>query len=384
MNAERLHAVVLSLNQEISSLGSLGHLDEVVSALKSLVAQPGNSTLQEQLKSSLDRFYSAVNNTPSDQFSPTWRQIMKEIGADDFFGLALRKRVETTFAENQMTPAVALRVLQELRDRFQGYKTALEQAVAALRTLKIGSEKLSPGAAEIGVLIPRSAVDNQLLDFAKELNELGFILNTFSEVATGKPDPLAIQSVSSSEFLIFLKAAVPYAACLARAIERVVELIKQMLDIRRLAQETKQKGAPEAVSKGLEEHANNIVQSGIEKLSIEIVNEFYESKDSGRKNELKTKVRFSLNKIANRLDIGFNIEVRVEPLKKSDGPKTQDEELQKAIALIQSASSNMKYLKLDGEPILKLPEGTSQVKHKQKRKTKKAKSDDAGADAPIH
>jgi hypothetical protein len=338
-------------------------MQNMVGALQAVVNQ-SNAATQQNLASSLGALYAAVSDTDSDKFSPTWRQILREIGGDCFFGKALKEHIETVLAKNQITPAVALRELLQTLEKLQRFEGALNSAASAFQQFGIGDEKLRPGECEVGVLIPRQAVKNQLLDFSEELKELGFILNTFSEVATGKPDQLEIRTLSSSDLLVYLQASAPYAACLAVAIERIVALYKQLLEIRKLHQEIRKQGVPEKETTGIEKYANELMQKGIQNASEEIVNEYYQQAEKGRKNELTIAVRLAMSKIANRIDHGFNLEVRVEPLAKDD-TESQNEQLQKAVAAIQSATANMQFLKLEGEPLLKLPENTDRPKKKE-------------------
>lgn len=332
MNAERLHAIVIALNKEVTGRGVVNKMQEMVNALQNVVNQPHPSH-QQNLATSRDAMYAAVTDTASDEFSPTWRQILSEIGGDDLFGKNLKEDIEAVFARNQLTPAVALEDLRKLLDRLQKFTTALDEVASSFRLFEIGHEQLAPGECEIGVLIPRPAVSNRLLDFAKELNELGFILNTFSEVATGKKDELTIRTISSSDLLVYLQAAAPYAACLGVAIERVAATYKQLLEIRKLRQEIRKQGVPEDRTAGIEKYANELMERGIEETSLAIVDGFYKEKekDKGRKNELTNAVRISLKEIASRIDRGFNLEVRVEPLAAKD-QTAENEQLQKAIA----------------------------------------------------
>ncbi|MFA5344291.1 MAG: hypothetical protein WC381_10045 [Kiritimatiellia bacterium] len=363
MNAERLHAIAVSLNQEMIKGNTVGRMQELINALQQVVNQP-HPQHQQTLSQSLKAMYASVTNTHSDGFSPTWREILREIGGEELFGDPLKASIEAVFARNQITPAVALEELQELHKSLQAFKNALDQITSALRHLHIGDEKLSPGECEIGVLIPRDAVKNHLLEFADELKELGFILNTFSEVATGKKDELAIRTISSSDLLVYLQAAAPYAACLAVSIERVVALYKQLLEIRKLREGIRKQGVPEDQTTGIETYANNLMETGIDKIAVEVVSEYHKKDDKGRKNELTNAVRISLNKIANRIDRGFNLEVRVEPLAKKNDQE-EDKRLQTAIAAIQAATANMQFVKLNGQPILRLPEAVEKPKKKE-------------------
>lgn len=363
MNAERLHTIVLILNQEMRNTNTVGKLQELISALSQVVNQPlpAYQTLAQNLKT----MYTAATDAPSDSFSPAYRQILAEIGGEDLFGLKLKGNIEAIFSRNQITPAVALDELKLLYERLHGFQTAINQCSTSLAHFKIGAEKLAPGECEIGVLIPRGAVENKLINFADELKELSFILNTFSEVSTGTKDNLTIRTISSSDLLVYLQASLPYAALVAVCIERVVALYKQLLEIRKLQQEILQQGVPEQDMTGIDNYANNLMKKGIDQIAVELVNEHHKKDDKGRKNELTNAVRISLYKVANRIDHGFNIEVRVAPLPKPDNMEKENKELFKAVEIIQSATANMQFLNLVGKPILRLPEGKEDINKKE-------------------
>lgn len=354
MNAERLHAIVSALKHEIDTRGIVNRLQEVVNALKAMTG--GDPSQQQRLTQNLSSLFSALNEAESNNFSPGWRLILDEIGGAELFGNALRAKVTAIIESRQIMPAVAADELQMILKELQEFKKATEQCIFSLRHFRIGNEKLEPGQCEIGLLIPRREVNNQLDGLCGELEHLSFILNTFSEVVTGKKDDLKIRAISSSELLVYLQALAPYAACVALAIERIVALYKNLLEIRKLHSELKSKGVPEENAKGIEDHANNLMANGIDSIADEIMTKYHEKKNAPRLNELRNAVRISLFKLANRIDRGFNIEVRVESIdsQQEDGPI--DQATIDAVSLIRSAAANMQFLKLVGQPILSLPE----------------------------
>ena len=363
MNTERLHTVAIALSEEMTKNNTADKLQALVSALQQVVRQP-TAPNQQNLSTALKNMYSAVTTTQSDSFSPAWRQLLHEIDGSELFGARLKANIEDIFSRNQITPAVALEELQQLHQRLQTFKTALEQLTSALRLFKLQGETLSPGECEIGMLIPRLAVDNQLEQLAGELKQLSFILNTLSELSTGRKAELSIKTISSSDLHVYLEATPPFAACLAIAIERIVTMYKQLLEIRKLRSELHKQGVPEDQTSDIEKHANKLIDTGVQKLSLEIVDKFYVGDDTGRKNELIKATRISLNRIANRIDRGFNIEVRAAPIDKDkEGPGNA--KVVEQIQMIQTATQGMQFLKLEGEPILRLPEGTDDSKLKQ-------------------
>ena len=92
-----------------------------------------------------------------------------------------------------------------------------------------------------------------------------------------------------------------------------------------------------------------------------LLDEFYNSADSGRKNELKIEVRDSMHKLANRYDRGFNIEVRMGPAAADENDEHDDadaDERAKHFAQIKDASPELRFIRTDSTPILSLPEST--------------------------
>src|SRR6267378_4949518 len=106
MNAERLHIVALTLSQELTEQNVISTFQTLVNSLQSIV-QSNNANTQQSLVSSRDAFYAAVTDTPSDSFTPAWRQILVEMDGEELFGKNLKQRVQQILADNQMTPGVA-------------------------------------------------------------------------------------------------------------------------------------------------------------------------------------------------------------------------------------------------------------------------------------
>jgi hypothetical protein len=92
--------------------------------------------------------------------------------------------------------------------------------------------------------------------------------------------------------------------------------------------------------------------------------------EEGRKKEFGIALRFSLKKIANRIDSGFNIKVRAEPVKESDtteGDQTQSESIARHHATFAQTAKTLQFMKLDGAPILSLAESSTEEAAKPKK-----------------
>ncbi len=82
---------------------------------------------------------------------------------------------------------------------------------------------------------------------------------------------------------------------------------------------------------------------------------------------MATALRFALRKIATRIDNGYNVEIRVKPLSEEDTSEEGESQSEdgKHITTILSVAKALEFLKLEGDPILSLPE--SQQKKEGKK-----------------
>jgi len=255
--------------------------------------------------------------------------------------------------------------LQSLYKQLASCKTSLEQVISSFQQLKIGAEKLEPGQCELGILVPRKAINSELNKFADDLSELNKIFGTFSELTTGTRPGFQIRSISSSDLNVFLEMLPVVAASIAVAVERVVGLYKQILEIRKLHGELKNQGVPNKDVKGVINYANTIMKKGIDQLVTELLKKYYNNKkDEGRRNELATELHFSLDTIARQIDKGYSVEVRVQPISDKQQPAAKSDKVSKDaehIKTILEVSKNLEFLRLEGDPILTLPESQDNV-----------------------
>jgi hypothetical protein len=263
-----------------------------------------------------------------------------------------------------------------IQDEVTRIKNAVDQICSAFQALHIPSEDLDPGECEPGILIPRQAVNNKLVPFAKKLQEINFIVTTFSELATGATDDFEIRTISSTDLTVYLQIGLKTAAVLGRAIAWIVNQYKSILEIRKNHAELQKQGVPDKLLKGIEDHANHKMDEGMDSMVAEIVKTYCATADTERKHELSNGIRISFNKIANRIDRGFNFELRVQPLKPGGPPRLQNEvdsELLDNMASIQATSQVLEFMNIDHTPILKLPEATTELKRQGQQPPRKTR-----------
>ncbi|MGD0339696.1 MAG: hypothetical protein ABSB78_13020 [Bacteroidota bacterium] len=360
MNAERLNAICKSLEGDFEKTKLLNRLKATVSSLREVVNQ-SNLGSQNQLAASLKDLYSGLEQSAFNHYSPSWRQIVLELRGDIALGNDLKNTIVGILAENTITLSVALEKIESINKSLVDFKDAVSGISKGSNALGIGCEELEQGACEVGILIPRRYLHDKLDEFMAELREINIILLTFTEYTTGKKHPLEIRAVSFSDLLIYLSLFPPTAACLAKAVSWIVETYEKILQIRKIKLELKNMGLPEKSIAGITEHSNHVMKDEIEKIVVELEKEYCVINESGRRNEIQNGIRISLNKVANRIDKGFNVEVRMALVEHKedavDSKKANElEALTKHYNEIQKASQMLQFRRLEGESLLSLPE----------------------------
>lgn len=357
MNAERLHALALAIKDDLQATGVVATMQQLRDALQNQVNAPQEPSYQQQVSTALQQLAESLAAASSNAFPPTWEQALEELGIEGLIGQPLAGAVREIFERNQITPSVAHQEIQALTGRLEALATALDQLLAGLSHLGVGSENLETGEAEVGILIPRAVIENELGQLGDEFVQLQRLLGPFLEIATGSRPAVEVRTISSTDFGVFLDIAPEAAAFLAVAVERVVALYKNLLEIRTLRQGLRDQGVPDASLAGVDEHANEHMTAGIAGAVDELVDD-RSGIESGRKHELKTELRSALHAIANRIDKGYDIDVRAEAPDESaeDSGATSVDELARAFRTIANVAPGLRFINRSGEPILSLPE----------------------------
>lgn len=357
MNAERLHAIAAAIRTDFGNTNFLPKLQQLVQSTANLSQQPNQQQFQNQVAQYREAVIDALRSSKLNEFSPAWRQVIAEIGGEIFFDGRLEGEITNLFSINQVTPNALNSSLQKIHADAQGWFEAITELNNAFDRLDIGSEDLSPGECELGVLIPRTFVDNRLDRFSAELSQLNKMFSVFAEITTGSRPGFKIRTISSSDLTIYLEAAPKVCACIALAIERIVALYKSLLEIRKLQGELKKQGLQDDSLKGVREHAENLITQGVDKIADEILEKNNVKQRDGRENEISIELRMTLKKIAARIDRGFNIEIRMEMPRKEQVGEAVENEAISSFETIKEAGPNMQFLKMSGDPILTLPNG---------------------------
>jgi len=383
MHVGRFHAAITLIRMEFSDLEIEQKLTELQTALNNSVSSPNEQNSQAfrekyaEVRKTLESCY--TNNV-----TPTQRRILDDIGASQYIGMGLLNNITKIIADNNITPANALQGIITLNKKVHDFHESVTTIEDRFEKLGIEYDDLEYGEAEIGIAIPPKIIKSNLEGLKEEIHEFDRALKVFRELQGESVESIAIRTISSSDFQFFLVCTPVVAAAIATAIDRILTMYKNLLEIKKLREDLAKQKVPKKATKGVEDYEEKVVENKLEELAKSFINEKYTG-DDGRKNELKNALKMSLRFLAERIDHGVLVEVRVaepkEPEEAEDseeGKKATAKEIkayhkQKELAEnINRKGRVLGQIKIGSKPVFLLSTGKPQEdKEKQTEKQEK-------------
>ncbi len=359
MNASRLREILDFLLAKEEAFGIQNNLENLNNKLSELVSQPQNEDYQKQFSEMLEVLNSASTSVRTST-EPSQIDLLEEIGADKYFIHDFSADIRSSIRDNPLSPAVTQQKLNKFRGERGQYIEQITQLRNNLHSLHIEASSLQAGEAEIGFLLPRPLFNNRLDQLIKELRDVNRIVRAFSEAATGQVEEVEVRQISTSDPLFFFSVSAVTIAAIGKAVTWALNTWKQVEEIRRVRSETRrtevltEKEAADVFDKKITEKINEAVAVKAKEL-------IKDDGSPGRAKEQRTDIQWALESLLAHIERGMIVEVRfVLPPKSAavDGEQnttTVPDEFQS----LQAIAPQLVFPKMDGQPILKLPQPPS-------------------------
>jgi len=359
MNTERLSDFLTLILAEERRVGIQQRLQELNQSFGNLQNQPQNTGFQSQAAQGIVALGKAIDSI-YDKFTPAQIALLNEIGGTRFFSPILVEEIQTEFRQNGMTPNVMFQKIAQLIGEREPFIRNIEALRNSLTALKLTTKPLAPGEAEIGFLLPRSLFQNHLDHFIDQLRVINRIIRLFSELVTGKVEPIIVHQISSSDPLLFFGLNPVTIAEIGGAVTWALATWKQVLDIKKLYNDAVKMKLSDKFTGGLEQEINNRIETGInekiKELESKLAPAFKENQE--RKNELINGLRWALQSIFARIERGMSVEIRFvpppQPITKPDS-KEKPAAIQPVFIELDSVSHKLDFPVPLPNPVLALP-----------------------------
>ena len=375
VNAERLHAIVTELQQELAATEEPALIERLIQSVTGLAQQPGQPAPEQQLAEVRRQLNENLASAPSNDYSAAMQRALKELGVADLLGIRLREQIEEIFDRNEITPSAAAEELRPIADRVNGLNNAIEQVRQGFDFFNIGSEELDPGEFEIEFLIPRPAIKNDLGALGDEFNQVKRILGPFLELGTGSRPDIAVRAIASSEFQLLLVGIPGAALMLSKALDYLASAYQKLVSIREAQQKLKDAGVSKGTLESVTRDADGKIDKEIDALIEQLLAQAEVKPDPDRRNELEHELRRALRSLALRIDRGYVMDVRVgqlPPPAEDEAEENVDEKLRRIVDEVFERQERLQYTNLTGEPLLELPESIDQEIDEPKKPPKSA------------
>lgn len=357
MNIEKVNSIAHQLTEDFQKTNLLNLFQKLISTLSQVVSQPNQPQHQTSLSAIKGQLYDAIDASIVNTMAPSWFEAVNLLKQDVLLGNDLRNKIDAIFADNTITPASAQEELQQLFNSTSEIQKGLQNLVAGLDLLDIEEDVLADDEYEISTLIPRKEIDNTVKGLSKELSEFDFILKHLNELLGKDSEKYTLRTLSTTDPLISVIAGINLAVLLGRIVSWVLDQYKKILEIKKLRKELQNNELPEDILEGIKDYCDKVMTDKIDEFVKQLEREYKSIRDAGRKNEIMNGVRISINKIANRIDSGFNYEVRMPVLEEPDLEDYEETpEVDPKIVDLQKYRDTLQYRKTTDDRILSLPE----------------------------
>lgn len=355
MNVERLRTILQQLRTELDVAHVEESLNHIDANLQLQVNQPNQPSYQTEVEKGRQNLLDGAKNAPSRDFGPVWLHSVTELKLDKFTAPAIADQVEAIFQRAGVTPVVVLNEIRPLLQSVRETKTRISQIIDSLNFLGIKESEIPEGEAEVGVMIPRSIVDT-LDELGDEASDLYRLLNIIAEAATGEVEHIEIDSVSTSDILIYVHTSMQTASVVADSLKHIINCYAELIGVRMMLEKLKQMKYKSESMRPLQDEARERMNATITKTGERILKK-YPTGNAGRKNELKQLVIKALWALADRIDDGYSFDVRAkEPTEEDADPGARE-----AAASINNARKDLQFIKEGDEKLLQLPPGAADL-----------------------
>lgn len=324
MNVSRLNRLVEILTAEIKRMAVVGVLDEMYDALSGAFNEPSKETTKA-FRDKFGEFQALQEASVTETLPPSFKRGIAELGLQKYFGKESVTALKNIVERSGKLPDEILKSFDSYRSQAKKKYDVIAQVDHGLSVLGADYDKLEEGEFEFGLVIPDENTPSALGTFKKEVQKLEKAMRAFQELVGSDPDGAKIRSISASDWTFFVEISPEAAAAIAFAIERIVALYKNLLEIRVLKKQAQIVPNGEEIVRLIQQKVDEKTEAGLREIATSLIERQKISTPSrngdsadGRNNELENHFSSIVKWLAKHIETGSVVEVRAEPLPAPD------------------------------------------------------------------
>ena len=362
MNAEQLNTVAKMVINDVQETRILRFFSRLSNNLNELTNNPGDEGAQRNVQTSWSELVDALKMLEEKRWPVGYQQTIRDLGGEILVSNQIVSQIENSLRTEALTPATIRDRVDEMQKELTTFVSKLETLRTAFDDLGIGEEELEAGEVELGFLIPREHIENRLDDFAREVRDFDNALKLISVVAIGTREEFEITYISASDLKIFLRTSLLTASITAAVVSFIIDTLNGIADLKLKYGQIEELGVNGTPLQELENFIEGKLLNDLESFLPELVDEFCSDMNDHDKQENCNRLRKAVTFLAPRLERGYVIEMRVEPLSESEDDDDSEYEAdiegrpkdRGLVNKLSLAAQQLKSIRPIGEPILEL------------------------------
>lgn len=353
MDVDKLYRVANDILTEVE-------VNEVVSNFSNLFTYISQNTQAgyDSATEVHEKLNLAFDASVTNQYAPTYREIMERLGTTEYVGESGKQALASIINGGNLNVA----------SKLQAYIDTFNQLIAKLKELTKALDDISvkayePTQYEIGYVVPTDL--NDLAYISKRLTYYSKFISLSTTIAGEEDSTVHLSRVGNGDLEFFVLGSVAVAKVVDKVLSRVVELYKELQNIKLISANIQN------INANTDNVKANTLKTKTEALKTmlamekELSDKFVDStvadatKDyrGEDKEELKVHLGVTIKTLLDDIQNGIRVEITPPKTSKDTDEATQDKT---AIAVTQSiTATNAGLLDLYSRPIddLKLPSG---------------------------
>lgn len=363
MDTQKLYKVAKDIIGEFTANDVSGNLTN----LSTYIAQ--NTTAGfDSAKEITDKLDIAFEESVTNQYAPTYLEIVEQLGATDYVGNGGKVALDRVLNSSPLSLVSGL----------EAYVTAFSQLVPRLNKLieslnEVGVKSYEFDLFEIGYVIPVEL--NDLGDISKRLTHYNKFISLSSAIAGEKDNTVHLSRVSNGTIEFFVLSVVGVAKVVDTVLKRVVVLYQEVLKIKKIRADIEKvdadalKSKSEALANLLameKEYSEKFVDETVE----QVLSEY--NGDPSLKDEIGGQLGVTIKLLLKDIQSGIKVEVTPPDVQESEDTKA-DKSTSDVLASIANTNTDLISLYSLPKEELHLPSGIKVTKDEEKKLDKEIK-----------
>lgn len=363
MNVQQLLNLSAAVRTDIERTQVVPKLDALIQALNNQITTP-NEQHQAQISQTRSELNQSISQSQFDEFPRTWRNSLEELGVTNMLGASLKSTLDGIFQKNQITLTDAKAEIEAIRRRINDFLQHAKHLETSLSFMGFMASDLKAGEAELSVVIPRLAIDNDLKRLSNDLRLIDKDLLVFSEIAEGSRAQVRVKQIATSDPVFILGLSIPTVLLVLEVIEKLQSVIEGTYRLREIRASALEAEADAKIVQMLGQNIEKRINEGLIDINTYVLARY--GGDHARKSELEKEVSMATQDLARRLDNGYQFDGDVGDIP-DEAPKTDEAESEsdevveqrriqrESAKRIKDLSRDISYRELPQQPVLNLP-----------------------------